>query len=51
MLGRLGKDSVYIDLLPDWVGADTTARFAGTINGSSMTVRSTQNGATATYTR
>ncbi|HZS61635.1 MAG TPA: DUF4249 family protein [Gemmatimonadaceae bacterium] len=49
MLGRLGKDSVYVDLLPDWVGADTTARFAGTIAGSSMTLRSMRNGATATY--
>lgn len=50
MLGRLGKDSVYIDLLPDWVGTDTTARFAGTISGSSMILRSTQNGTSATYT-
>ena len=51
MLGRLGKDSVYVDLLPDWVGADTTARFAGTITGSSMTLRSTQSGTSATYRR
>jgi hypothetical protein len=41
---------VYIDLLPDWIGADTTARFAGTISGSSMTLRSALNGALATYT-